>query len=164
MPEIEIINDPDPMNPRDWDNLGTFQIYHRRYASPDKIERDPPHINPKTEIGLKVWGYDHGGIVYATGESNPFSCPWDSGFAGIIFAPKERIRRWFGVKRLSKFHIETARKILESEVEDWNRYINGEVYAYLVRDQDGEVIDSCGGFYSEDEARAEAQSYLNSNP
>jgi len=162
---IEIIHDPDPVNPREWDNLGTFQIYHRRYASPDKIVRDPPHIDPKTEIGLKVWGYDHGGVIYKTGDRNPFSCPWDSGFAGIIFAPKERVRHWFGVKRITKTIRERALGVLTQEVEDWNRYINGEVYAYLIRDEDtGHVVDACGGFYSEDEARAEAQAYLNSNP
>lgn len=161
---LEIINDPDPMNPREWDNLGTFQIYHRRYASPDKIERDPPHINPKTEIGLKVWGYDHGSVHYATGDRNPFSCPWDSGFAGIIFCSKQKARDWLGVKRLTKKHLTRVAEILRSEVEDWNRYINGEVYAYLIYDENDEVVDSCGGFYSEDEARAEAQAYLNSNP
>lgn len=135
---LEIINDPYPANPREWDNLGTFQVYSRKHASPDVIIREPPHIKAD-EIGLKVWGYDHGGIVYATGDRNPFSCPWDSGFAGIIFAPKERVRRWFGVKRITKAIHTRALDVLKAEVEDWNRYINGE-------------------------ARAEAQAYLNSNP
>lgn len=154
---IEIHHDPDPQNPRDWDNLGTFQIYHRRYASPDKIVRDPPHIN-KDEIGLKVWGYDHGGVVYKTGETNPFHCPWDSGFAGIIFVSKAKAREWLGVKRLTAAHVAKVREMLAGEVETYNKYINGEFYGYQTFDANGEEVDACWGFDDKDYMIEEAKS------
>lgn len=146
---IEIWHDQDCDSPRDGENLGTFQIYHRRYASPDKIVREPPHIN-KDEIGLKVWGYDHSGVVYATGETNPFSCPWDSGFAGIIFCSKQKAREWLGVKRLTKSKIAQIAQILNDEVKIYNEWSSGEVYGFTVYDPEDNVIDSCGGFYGSD--------------
>lgn len=153
---IEIHHDPDPQNPRDYDNLGTFQVYHRRYASPDKIVRDPPSIN-KDEIGLKVWGYDHGGIVYKTGETNPFDCPWDSGFAGIIFCSKEDARKWLGVKRLTKEMVSQIEASLDYEVETYNRYINGEYYGYIIFNANDEEVDSCWGFDDKDYMIQEAK-------
>lgn len=146
---IEVYYDPDPQNPRDWDNLGTFQIYHRRYASPDKIVRDPPHIN-KDEIGLKVWGYDHSGVIYKTGETNPFHCPWDSGFAGIIFCTRQKAREWFGVKRLTAAHVAKVKQALEQEVETYNRYINGEFYGFTTFDENDNEVDACWGFDDKD--------------
>lgn len=154
---IEVFYDPDPQNPREWgDNLGTFQIYHRRYASPDKIVRDSPHIN-KDEIGLKVWGYDHGGVVYKTGETNPFHCPWDSGFAGVIFCSRQKAREWLGVKRLTKAKIAQITQFLADEVETYNRYINGEYYGYKIFDPSGEEVDSCWGFDDKDYMIEEAK-------
>jgi hypothetical protein len=157
---FEIWNDTDTESPREWDNLGTFQVYHRRYRSPDPIVRTTPYIDPKTEIGLKVWGYDHGGIIYATGDTNPFHCPWDSGFAGIIYAPKEHIYRWFGVKRITKKIRQQVLDTLKSEVEVYNQWITGEVYGFTIYDDEDNVIDSCGGFYGREHAEQEAQEYL----
>lgn len=149
---VEIWVDPDPMSPREWDNLGTFQIYHRRYASPDPIVREPPHFQPD-EVGLKVWGYDHGGIIYRTGETNPFTCPWDSGFAGIIFATEEHIKRWFCVEEITDEIRSKALEVLRGEVETYSKYVNGEVYGFTVGEE------SCGGFYSIEEARNEATAH-----
>ena len=140
---IEIYPDFDPESPRTWDNLGTFQIYHRRYPSPDPIVRPEPFI-AKDEIGLKVYGYDHGGIVYST---TPFSCPWDSGLAGVIFVSRAKARDWFGVKRLNTQRVIDA---LKAEVDVYSEYVNGEVYGYKVIGPDGEEIDSCWGFYGSD--------------
>jgi hypothetical protein len=137
---IEIYPDFDPESPRDFDNLGTFQVYHRRYNSPDPIVRPEPFI-AKDEIGLKVYGYDHSGIAYST---TAFSCPWDSGLAGIIFVSREKAREWFGVKRLNTQKVIDA---LKAEVAIYSEYASGEVYGYKVIDPEGKEIDSCWGFY-----------------
>lgn len=141
--KIKIYSDFDPESPRNCMNLGTFQVYHRRYLSPDPIIRDEPFI-AKDEIGLKVYGYDHGGIVYST---TPFSCPYDSGFAGVIFTSKAKARAWFGVKRL---HTKKVIDQLNYEVDLYSQYVNGEVYGYKVIDPEGKEIDSCWGFYGSD--------------
>ncbi len=39
---IEILNDEDPENPREWDNLGTMVCFHRHYNLGDKHNFDNP--------------------------------------------------------------------------------------------------------------------------
>ena len=146
---IEIAPDLDPESPRSRDNLGTFQIYHRRYVSPDPIERDPPHIRAD-EIGLKVWAYDHSGIVYRAAETNPFHCPWDSGLAGIIYCSRAKARDWLGVARLTCGDVGRVRSILADEVALYSEWVNGEVCGYRVLDPAGEEIDACWGFFASD--------------
>jgi hypothetical protein len=74
-----------------------------------------------------IYKYEHGGVAYNTGG---FSCSWDSGRAGFI---------------VSKFSYETQ----DSIVREYSNWANGEVYGFTVEDDDGEVIESCGGFIGE---------------
>ena len=39
---------------------------------------------------------------------------------------------------------------MEGEVETFNQYLNNDVYGFTIEDEDGNVIDSCGGFYGDD--------------
>ena len=39
---------------------------------------------------------------------------------------------------------------LHSEVKQWNDWVSGQVYGYVVRDSKGNSIDSCWGFYGSD--------------
>ena len=92
---INIYYDDDARSPREaYDNLGTLYTAHRRYR-PEKEFDDHFDIDKvfeghignfresflKEYIALPVYLYDHGGITIST---SPFSCPWDSGFFGII--------------------------------------------------------------------------------
>lgn len=155
---IELHYDPSPPNPREEnENLGTFQVYSTCYPSPDEIVRDPPEIMAD-EIGLMVWAYAHGGVIYRTGEANPFTCSWDSGFAGIIFCSKEKAREYLQVKRITPAVVEQVKRILNDEVEIWNKYYNGELYGYQIFDAEGNCTDSCWGYYSEEEALSDAGS------
>ena len=58
---------------------------------------------------------------------------------------------------------EQAYKAMESEVEEYDHYLTGQCYGYVVEDADGEEIDSCWGFlgdsdYVRGEMRAAAMS------
>lgn len=101
-----------------------------------------------------VYMYDHSGVAFSTG---PFNCGWDSGTAGIIFVSNKRIREEFSVKRISpklRKYIET---VLVSDIETYNQWVNGEIYAFTVWSHyeneaydEGEIIDDCGGFFGSD--------------
>lgn len=134
-----------PDNPReDYDHLGTFWGWHRRYRSPDEgAPADPVPIPPQS-IGYKVYLYDHSGTAYST---EPFSCPWDSGQFGIIWVSKAKIRQEYDVRRISRNLVRKVQKILKAEVEEWNCYANGEVY----------IVDGVGGYYGMDAALAAAK-------
>lgn len=154
---LKICYDEITESPREWDNLGRMVCFHRRYSLGDDHNYHPSDYGSWEEVKeaiekdydvaviLPLYMYDHSGITIST---NPFSCPWDSGQIGWIFATKEDIRKEFGVKRVSKKMIERAEEILLAEVEIYDSYLRGEVYGYIVEDKEGNVIDSCWGFYS----------------
>ena len=154
--KLEVHYDPSPVNPREDENLGTFQVYSTRYPSPDDIVRDPPEILDD-EIGIKVWAYAHSSVIYKAAPKNPFTCPWDSAFAGIIFCSKKKAREHLGLKRLTEKNVQDVLQILSDEVDTYTRYYNGEVYGYMVFDAEGECVDSCWGFYDEDYMIKEAK-------
>jgi hypothetical protein len=93
----------------------------------------------KNNIEVPIYLYEHSGIAINT---TGFSCPWDSGKLGYIFASKEKVREEFGWKRITPKRIEFIKECLTNEVEEWGQWLSGEVYRYRIEDADGEVVDS----------------------
>ena len=151
---IEVYHDDCPDDPRDWDNLGTMVCWHSRYDLGDEQPRYDAREWYNEEIDgiaviLPLYLYDHSGIGMSTSNSRyPFNCRWDSGQVGWIYATKEKVRREYGLQRISKKALGRAREVLRIEVEVYNDYISGQTYCYAVMDREGEVVDSCGGFYA----------------
>lgn len=177
---VEIFPDTDAESPRECCNQGTFWTMERRSISPDAMEV-PGNVfesvsrlfggiataesNAKAldreTVWIPVWKYEHSGVVYAAAPENPFTCPWDSGQVGIIFAKRENIRAEYGVKRITPKIRETVLKNLKQEVESYSKWANGEFVGYVVKDSDGEEVDSCWGIddieYAREEAKAACQ-------
>ncbi len=155
---IRIVIDSDPGDPRDWDNLGTLALYHRRYnlGDPDvpSIEEAQDIETSKDYICLPVYGYDHGGMTIQT---SPFSCPWDSGKLGIIYVHKDNVRKEYGWRTITQKRRQHIERILMGEVDIYDKYLTSDVYGYAIERNDG-TKDSCWGFYGmelcEQEARA----------
>jgi len=89
---IRIEPDDSAESPRtSCDNLGHMVCWHRRYSLGDKHEFKEPadfreFLNGQEGvIYLPRFLYDHSGITMSTG---PFSCPWDSGQVGFIYATR----------------------------------------------------------------------------
>lgn len=162
-------------SPRHDSNLGTFWTGERRHRSPDKVTGDILAALSKAlrcmagwdsvtkaldlqAVWLPVWKYEHGGVAYVAAMSNPFSCPWDSGQAGIIFALKADVRKEYGVKRVDAKTRAKALEVLKGEVQTYSKWANGEVYGYTVTDATGEEVDSCWGFIGDlEHVREEAK-------
>lgn len=147
-----------PENPRDWENLCKLVGNHHRYHIGDEdldmsmedmkayiLERDDVlHIEP-------VYMYDHGGIALST---SPFRCPWDSGQVGYIYVTYSRYAEITGmsieaIKKDMTNVIKRCRYYMSSELEAYQQYINGEVYAY-VTSKDGHMVDSGAGYFGTD--------------
>ena len=101
---------------------------------------------------LPLYLYDHSGITMSTGS---FSCPWDSGQVGWIYISKAKAAQE-GWKTP-----EQAYEAMRAEVEEYDYYLTGQCYGYVVEDADGGQHDSCWGFlgdikYVRDEMRAAA--------
>jgi hypothetical protein len=159
MNTIEIIQDDNAVNPRqDFDNFGRMVCWTRRYSlGDDQPSGDPQDYLsslPKGSVVLPLYLYDHSGITMKT---TPFSCQWDSGQVGFIFVTPEKIREEFGVKRITKNLREKCKTVLISEVATYDAYISGEVYIIVEKDDAGNVVDSCGGYYGFESAKEEAK-------
>ena len=158
--KLEIFDDLNPCSPREFDNLGTMVCFHRRYMLGDETELKSSDFSSWEElesylykeedalIAIPVFMYDHSGLwINTTG----FSCPWDSGQVGYIYVSKEKVRREYSCKRISKKLKEMIREILCSEVDLYNDYLSGNVYGFTLTDKkNAEEIDSSCGFYGTD--------------
>lgn len=171
---IALYADDSPESPRDWDTLGTLVCWHGRYrlgdalpealrssrshhSDPDSLERFQAwaHQQRRTLLILPVYLYDHSGLALAT---TPFSCPWDSGQVGWIFASHTQIRAAYGVRRLTAAILARATECLRAEVETYSRYLDGDVYGYRLFGPEATDIecDSCWGFYGQETCLAAA--------
>jgi hypothetical protein len=171
---IEVIQDESPESPREWDNLGTMICFHGRYDLGDKHDyrsgdysgwdEQRKDIEKKENacVILPLYLYDHSGITMKT---SPFGCNWDSGQVGWIVVSKEQVRKEYNVKRINKELIEKVTNILEGEVETYDQYLTGDIYGYRISKvtecdfghEHKEEVDSCWGFYGEDECMTEAE-------
>lgn len=140
---IKVSNDDCDFNdPREWgDNLSTMVCFHRNYSLGDKHDIDSSDFGSwdemesylfrelKAEVVLPLYLYDHGGITMNT---TGFSCRWDSGQVGFIYATREDILNQYSIKRITKDIRERVEKILLSDVEEYDQYITGDVYYYTI--------------------------------
>ena len=155
-----------PDSPREWGNLGTIIYKHPRYSLGDiqiggrdsefaTVDDARDFINRDDVISLPVYCYEHGAITINT---SGYSCPWDSGQCGWIFVTKERLRKEYGVQRISKKIIETALEVMREEIKTFDTYIRGDVLGWEVLDKEDTdlPLESCWGYYSEEDALTDA--------
>jgi len=169
--ELKIEQDTDPMNPRtDWDNLGTMVCFHKRYDLGDKTDYRSNDYDSWEELKegiiknegevviLPLYLYDHSGITIST---SPFDCNWDSGQIGFIFVSKYKMKK----EGIDETKVE---EYLKGEVETYDQYLTGEVYCYEVYEietcdkghEHKTLVESCGGYFGEEECKSEGQSVL----
>jgi hypothetical protein len=161
---IEIHQDEFPPNPREWDNLGRMLCAHRRYDLGDYLEIAAPGWSKGWDTWFQGWGeiedaiwkefdaaavlplymYDHSGITIRT---YPFSCRWDSGQIGFVYATRKDVMREFSRKRMSRKLRKKVEGILQAEVKTYDSYVRGDVYGYVIKDPREDNVDSCWGFY-----------------
>jgi hypothetical protein len=174
--ELEIELDNDPMNPRtEWDNTGTMICFHKRYNLGDKHNYKSDNFDSWIELKEQIesdykvmyikplYLYDHSGITIKT---SPFGCQWDSGQVGWIFVDKDNLQRISGDS--DGFNELNLEEIIDSEVDTYDKYLTGEVYRYELYEietcnlghEHRNLIESCGGYYGEDECRSEGENML----
>jgi hypothetical protein len=171
---VNIYPDEDAPNPRkEFDHLGTMVCFHRRYNLGDKNEFRSPQefrdfLKEEKPIRLPLYLFDHSGITMSTESERFRACDpqgWDWGMVGYIYVTKENVRKEYNVNRVSRKLLEKVSKLLQSEVEEYDHYITGNVYGYEITKgerQAGKVIDSCWGFFGhpEDYMISEAKSLI----
>lgn len=166
-PRLEITHDFDPISPREDTNLGYFITKDTAFHSPDEHEeleaivKDSGEVSTNQEdhmkmikadiknmIGEKVIAiypvtkYEHSGVSFSLGNQSGFDYS-QNGFYIIT----DKTAKEIGVKK------EDFEKIIKSEIDLFNSWVNNEVYGFILYDKDGEQIDSCCGFYDIEDIR-----------
>lgn len=169
---VQVVHDSDPESPREWDNASQMVCFNKRYVLGDEHEYKQGEYNNWQELKqaiienekplaiLPLYLYDHSGITIST---KPFSCKWDSGQVGFVYITEKTLDN-LGITDRNPEELET---ILMQEVETYDNYLRGEVYGFQVVEvsrcdqghEHKEVIDSCYGYYSIDEALSEGLAY-----
>ena len=111
------------------------------------------HFN-RLFIALPVFAHIHGGIALNCGG---FNCPWDSGQSGAIYASRKAIRKEWGCKRVSEKELT---RIMESIVNEFSQWVNGECYGFTIEDKYGETVEACGGIIGREAVDNEVESIL----
>ena len=180
-----------PEDPRSWDNLGTMLCCHRDYYLGDcnsnketeqqlveicrKYGKSDEEIdemtfaeevqfilNQEDVCGFPLWLYDHSGISMSTTRQSA----WDSSFVGLIFVEKDSYLAQMGLKEDIYWKVR-AEKALESEIEIYSDFLEGNVYQWTLYeptiiitqsmdgkelsrkiDEEGEKVDGIGGYYN----------------
>lgn len=160
-PRLVIEYDTSGISPREDDNLGYFITVESRYQSPDNdteltnivyeeqhgadnVEQHAENIKTRIEEErgetvkaiYPVYRYEHGNVVYRRGTASGFDYS-NCGFyivtdktQDVLGTPDNRIEA-----------------MIDSELDCYTKYANGEMYCYTLYNESGEVEDSCCGFY-----------------
>lgn len=174
MNTLKIKYDQSPESPREWDNFGILAFKNENnsedpigdinewladklglnidslYKKFDSLNQLKDHLEQRFMsefVASKVYKYEHSGVAYST---EPFSCRWDSGQVGYIYVTKKIAAENFGKKICTAAARDNAYGILRSEMETYSQWANGEVYGFIIEDEEGDQLDSCWGFYDKE--------------
>lgn len=124
-----------------------------RYRNPDDVlemffekraKTGASEVETKDYYMVAIYVYQHG---VTTISLSPFSCPWDSGIGYIAYIDKNAYRKEFG----GRWNRKHAMQILKWEVNEFDTWLQGDVFAVELLDSNGEWLDGCGGFYGKEE-------------
>lgn len=156
---LKVVQDESPDSPREWDNLTKLILFGKYSHLGDKHninandfdgwDENKTAVMKEYDVAIikPLYMYSHSGQTIST---SPFSCPWDSGQLGWVIVTKEDLRNNWCLKRISKKYRQFADNVLESEIDVLDMYVRGDVYGYILVDNDEEDEDSCFGFYGSD--------------
>lgn len=138
--------DPDPLSPREWDNVGRFAGLNRWTFNDD--EYGEPYRSARDDAGEPILA------IPVTVLDGPYTIVRETtwhGAEGIYYAPLSKVatEQFDGPGGL--------RACLRGEIATLNQYLSGDVYGYVVEGPEGEHVDSCWGFFGADEALSEGK-------
>lgn len=165
-------------DPREWDQLGTMLCWHPDYKLGDEQFSGPDDVGGsrsmqdvarwlfrerKATVLLPLYLYDHSGIsmraggpiyrqspkdeaVRSSGRFMGDDAGWDTSMVGFIYTTKERIAE-LGAPA------DSIVRQLKGEIDEYDDFLTGNVYGYVIEDGEGEVIDSCWGFFPDHDAK-----------
>lgn len=138
----------------DWD-----EMYQYIMAPDDKEFSEYLGEGMGALAALPVYMFDHSGLSFSTGE---FSCRWDSGQIGFIYATKGDIKNW----DMDEQDIPAIKAMLREAIEVYDQWQRGELWEYCVYVSTEslavgeETLDAVSGFFSNEACREQGQESL----
>ena len=189
---LRVEQDDMAYSPRDWDNVSTMICWHRHYNLGDKHDYDDSFeflLGVAREVGIYTDEmedmsneeimtelrkddsvciiplnlYDHSGISISTSNGYPYNDRWDAGCVGYAYITKKKAMEELYVT--DETWRARARERIDAEVEDYDKYLRGDVYGYILEKEvvveekcpccgkviktytEMEEVDSCWGYY-----------------
>lgn len=115
----------------------------------------------KYHISIPVHAYEHGGITISASGRRAGWDSFDSGQLGFVYVSNSDVYKEFNVTKITPEIREKVEQRLISEVEEYDNYLTGQVYGFIIEDENDEELDSCWGYlgdykYCLDEAKSAA--------
>ena len=143
------------VNPLNWSTPEEREVWfvmsHKKYDVPNELDIDFNDYDSWEELVSKnikegqvykfVNWYEHSGISLNLQDSAVAHNNFDSGIVGVIIA--------------------NDINDLNAEFAYYKAYIEGNVYEYILEDMEGNVFDSCSGYYGINDIKAELKEYEN---
>ena len=164
---IKIKQDEYAESPREWSTFGTIVSATQGINEVERwindsikdavncdvdIEKALAKHFGEIAVVLPIYRYSHGVDRFSTesfyGKLPQGHARFDSALTGFIFATKETTREWFKCKRVTEKIKQQAAENLKSEIDDLDTWASGDVWGYIVEDDEEEHVDSCWGYYN----------------
>lgn len=125
-------------------------------------------------VTLPISMYEHSGISLWLGSKwvHP-DAQWDCSSIGFAYVEKATAEKEMPQRKLTDEQRNDWKKwayaMMEGEMETYNKYVSGEVYGYMIEDEEGEEASNahlcgCWGYYDKDylleDAKSDIDAYL----
>jgi len=179
---VSIYQDELAESPRECDNVGKMLIVtNDNYSSPiNETELTQEEIHElrcmasksdieialskkfKNSVILPIYRYAHSGVWYNTTGFNNYPLPqghveFDTCHVGYIIATRQDILNNFGIKKITQEFRAKTEALLRGEVDEYSKWANGEVYGFVINDENSDNLDSVWGFYDIKDCKKEAE-------
>lgn len=141
---VRIEYDDSPEDPCKWDvfRVHSFNRRHNSFTDPDDLGLRSLGFRRKLEChtAFMLDYFEHGDGQWSL-HGEGMQCQWDTArFAGVLVIENP--------KDISPDRrVEAARGFLET----YTNWCNGHVFGYSIETEDGDDVDSCWGFYSQED-------------
>ena len=148
---LKIKKEDSPSSPREQENLGSL------YCLSNDPRIGDSHQYSTSEDLIDLANQNPVAFLVSRESTKPFNLKiqgfmgrWSVDAIGIIYADRDVVLDYFG--DISEDSIETTRRILTSEINIYNQYLQNSIYKYELYSLDedgyqGDLIDSSRGFY-----------------
>ena len=158
---LNLYLDDCPENPLGWSDwrLVSFSNRHLSYGDPSEYvgrlnrfgEAEPANIGlrRKLQVGTAFWlGYfEHGRCLWHLSGAPPLGTAGDYQWDGVALAG---LLLWEGKPKDLGPDLATRRKYAAGTLQTYTEWCNGDVFCFALLDDEGEVVDACGGYFGSD--------------